>query len=305
MSDKRSFTIAGRRITDDSPSYVIAECSHNHQGSHDLAREMFRVAKECGADAVKLQKRSVGFYAALREKGLTEYADLREKRELDEEDYLYLLEYARRLNLAFIVTAFDVESLDFLNGIGVDAIKLASGGLYNNQLLDAAMFNRCPLLISSGCCDWITLLHVMERTIGRYGHYRDQDRIALLQCTSAYPCPSDAMHLLTIDTYRRDYPATVVGLSSHHQGNYLEPVAYALGARIFEKHFTLSRDLGPGDHANSLDPAGLRELVANLRAVEAAMGDGVKRFLPCEEEGRKRLDVTYNPTAQVAQAMAV
>jgi N-acetylneuraminate synthase/sialic acid synthase len=293
------FTIRGQTISDTSRSFVIAECSHNHQGSLVLAREMFRVAKQCGADAVKLQKRSPAFYAALRAKGLTEYASLREERELCRASYWALRDYAHHVGLDFLVTAFDVEAVEFLHGVGVDAMKAASGAVHNLELIDAMAQSGLPILLSTGCAE----LEDVDRAM--MGVYRYHGNVCLLQCTSAYPCPDEAMHLRTIGTYRLNYPQTTIGLSSHHQGNYLEPVAYALGARIFEKHFTLSSDLGPGDHANSLDPAGLRELVQNLRAVEAAMGDGVKRFLPCEETGRLRLDVHYNPAAPAAEAMAV
>lgn len=282
----RKFEIASRTITEDSPPYLICECSHNHQGSVAIAREMFRVAKECGVDAVKLQKRSPAFYAALRVKGLGDYADLREGRELTWGGYERLSDDAHALGLAFIATAFDRESLDFLMCVGVDAIKLASGAVHNPALLDAAAATGLPLLLSTGCSDMSDVEIAMMA-------FRGQRNVCLLQCTSVYPCPDEAMGLRTIETYRRNYPGTIVGLSSHHQQNTLEPIAYALGARVFEKHFTLSRDLGPGDHANSLDPTGLRELVGNLRAVEAAMGDGVKRFLPCEEIGRLRLDPTF------------
>jgi sialic acid synthase len=292
----RSFTIRGRTITDTSPSYVIAECSHNHQGDFAIAQQMFRVAKECGADAVKLQKRSPSFYVALREKGLDDYATLRESRELSKADYRNLSMIASHYGLAFIVTAFDVDSLDFLIKVGVDAIKLASGAIHNVTLLEQAQATDFSVIVSTGCAT----IHDVSNAV-----WCERKNTCLLQCTSSYPCASSDMHLRTITEYRALYPATIIGLSSHHPSNFLEPVSYALGARIFEKHFTLSRDLGPGDHPNSIDPAGLRELVANLRAVEAAMGDGVKRFLPCEEEGRKRLDVTYNPAANVAQAMAV
>jgi sialic acid synthase len=284
MAD-RSFTIHGTTITDDGPCYVVAELSHNHQGSLDIALEMIRVAKECGADAVKLQKRSPGFYAALRAKGLTEYADVREGRELDVCDYQQLREYAHNLGLAFIVTAFDVEAIDFLRTVvNVDSIKLASGAVHNPALLRAADATGLPLLLSTGCADRQDVFNAMMRLPGN---------VALLQCTSSYPCAAADLHLRTLTAYRADYPQTVVGLSSHRLDNTLEPVAYALGARIIEKHFTLSTALGVGDHANSLDPAGLADLVAKLRETEAAMGDGVKRFLQCEEAGRMRLDMTY------------
>jgi sialic acid synthase len=288
----RTWHIGNRNVTDESPAWVCAELSHNHQGSVTMAREMIRVAKECGADAVKFQKRSPAFYAALRAKGLTEYADLREGRELTLEEYAHLRRHAHDLGLAILATAFDVESVAFLERVGVNAIKLASGAVHNHDLLSAAAATGLPLLLSTGCSsldDIKWAINAIENPLAN---------LAILQCTSAYPCASASMHLRTIETFRTIVPRTIVGLSSHHAANILEPVAYALGARIFEKHFTLSRDLGPGDHANSLDPVGLRDLVDNLRGVEAAMGDGVKRFLPCEEMGRRRLDVTYEAAAE-------
>lgn len=299
MTHERSVTIAGRLITDRSPAYVIAECSHNHQGSVQLAADMFRVAKDCGADAVKLQKRSPAFYATLRAKGLTDYADLREGRELDRGAYLTLRDRAHDLGLAFIVTAFDTESASVAYSLGVDAIKIPSGAIHDPDLLSHVSTCVAPVILSTGCA-WENDVANAVATVERF-----KTRCALLQCTSSYPCADEHMHLRTIATYRRDYPSTIIGLSSHHFSNLLEPVAYALGARIFEKHFTLSRALGAGDHANSLEPEGLCELVANLRSVEVAMGDGIKRFLPCEEMGRKRLDVHYNPAAEVAQPMEV
>ncbi len=173
----------------------------------------------------------------------------------------------------------------------MDALKLASGAVHTQALLDATAKTGLPIILSTGCCDLADVDRAWSALTVAH------DNLALLQCTSSYPTADADMNLLTIPAFRAHYPATVVGLSSHHPTNQHEPVAYALGARIFEKHFTLSRDLGPGDHANSLDPAGLRDLVAKLRSVEAALGSGEKRFLPCEEEGRRRLDVNFGKEA--------
>jgi len=278
-----------RTITDDSPPYVVAEVSHNHQGSRMMAREMIRVAAECGADAVKFQKRSPSFYAALRAKGLHDYAALREARELSLPAYASLRDVAHEHGLALLATAFDTEAVAFLVEAGVDGIKLASGATHNHALLDVAAATGLPVLLSTGCAGMADVEIAMMAL-------RPRGNVALLQCTSAYPCASSDMHLRTILEYRGLYPETIVGLSSHHPGTWLEPAAVALGARIVEKHFTLSKRLGPGDHANSLEPDELAELAARLREAHAALGDREKRFLPCEETGRLRLDVAYRPS---------
>lgn len=292
MADSRIWTIGGRKITDASRCFVIAEVGHNHQGSVALAREMFGVARDCGADAVKLQKRSQTAlftsavygaapgspYAALRD-----YAALRAARELDLESYEELRETAHGLGLAFIVTAFDAESVAFVSHVGVDAIKAASGDIRNPDLLSRMASLGIPMLLSSGGA---SLADVDRAVQAVTSHHRN---VALLQCTSSYPCADVDLHLRTIETYRSRHPQTCVGLSSHHAGTYLEPVAYALGARIVEKHFTLSRALGAGDHAMSLDPAALHDLVENLRSTYRALGNYDKRELPCESTGILRL----------------
>lgn len=289
----RQWTIRDRTITDESPPYLVAEIGHNHNGSRVLAGEMIRVAADCGAHAVKLQRRSAAFYAKLRAKGLVAYADLRQDRELYAPDYGVLREQAHHSSLAFIATAFDLESLAFLvDLVGVDAIKLASGAVHNPGLLAAAAATGLPLILSTGCAD-LTDVETAMLALQCRGN------VALLQCTSAYPCAASDLHLQTITTYRTRYPETIVGLSSHHPDTWLEPVAVGLGARIIEKHFTLSKRLGPGDHAHSLEPDELAQLAARLRDTHAALGNGSKRFLPVEHEGRRRLDVGFNtPTTE-------
>ena len=286
----RQFVIRDRTITDDSDAYVIAELSHNHNGSLALAREMVRIAADCGADAVKLQKRSPAFYDALRAKGDVEYADLRQKRELTESEYWNLKGYAQELGLDFIVTAFDLESLNFVMRVKPDAIKAASGALYNEPLIEAMAKARVPVILSTGCAD----MDSVTKAVAIATFFAGPKYVAALQCTSQYPTPSIDMNLLALRAYRLAMPQTIVGLSSHAKDNTFEPVAYAIGARIFEKHVTLSRHLGPGDHAMSLEPDGLKDLVRRLRETKVALGDGVKRFLPCEETARRRLDVTYS-----------
>jgi len=288
----RELVIAGRRIADDSDCFVIADVSHNHQGSVDLAREMFRVAKECGVDAVKLQRRSktqlftAQVYTAPPESkyaDLREYAAMRAKRELTKEGYLELRKYANELGLVFMVTPFDFESVDFLADVGLDAIKVASGDAKNVPLLEYVSNLNLPTIVSTGGAG----MEDVERAHSVLSRLKRQ--FCLLQCTSTYPCPDADMNLRVIQVLRERFPDTIIGLSSHHPENIMEPVAYALGARIVEKHFTLSRKLGLGDHAISLEPRMLRDLVNRLRATKLALGDGSKRELTSEATGILRL----------------
>lgn len=280
----RELRIAAQRIADDTDAFVIAEVGTNHGGSVETATRLIEAAAQAGADAVKLQKRDNAtlFTRALYDAhyhsehafGAT-YGAHREALELSEREYVQLRDCAWDLGLAFGATAFDQPSAAFLDALDVDFIKIASGDLTNTPLIRHIVGFGRPAILSTGG-----------------GTGRDVDRAwretrgwdaALLQCTAAYPCLPAEMNLRVIERYREEYPDTVIGLSDHQDGISLAPVAYALGARIFEKHFTLSRSAKGSDHAFSLEPLDLRRLVLSLRETREALGDGVKRVCPSEE----------------------
>jgi sialic acid synthase len=276
----REITIGSTRIADDTDAFVIAEIGHNHQGSLAQAHELFRRAAECGVHAVKLQKRD---NRTLLTRELYEapydhensfgptYGAHREALEFGWDAYLDLAGHARRLGLAMFATAFDRPSADFLADLGVPAFKVASGDLTNTPLLrHVAQFGR-PLILSTGG----STMADVDRAIDVLGAFRAP--VCLLQCTASYPAEPRDMNLRVIETLRARFPDVVIGLSDHQNGIALAPVAYALGARIIEKHFTLSRALKGNDHAFSLEPAGMRKLVRDLRRTREALGDGVKR----------------------------
>jgi len=287
----RSFTIADRTITDGSPAFVIAELSHNHLGSLALAREMVRLAAEAGADAVKLQRRGPSTYEGLRAAGpeLAEYAAMRQAREFDQPQYMALMDYAREQGMAFIATAFDVESLEFLHhDVPVDAIKIASGDITNTPLLEYAAGLRKPLIVSTGGADMDDVRRAHEMLARAT---RDFTRFALLHCTSEYPAAAENWHLRVVTTLREAFPDTVVGFSSHthrNNGPVAEILAALLGARVLEKHFTLTPDLG-GEHAFALRPLDLRHLTSSLPNLPLTLGDGTKRVLNAEVAGIERL----------------
>jgi N-acetylneuraminate synthase/sialic acid synthase len=282
----RELLIDGRRIADDTPCFVIAEIGHNHQGSVERAQELFVLAKQCGVDAVKLQKRdnrrlyTRELYDSPYENensfGPT-YGAHREALELDRAAYVELQACARELGLAFFATAFDEPSADLLAELDVPAFKIASGDLTNTPLLRHVAALGRPLVVSTGGATLDDVDRAVETVMDAGG------TLCLLQCTAAYPAAVEELNLGVITTFRERYPELVIGLSDHQDGIAMAPVAYMLGARVVEKHFTLSHTAKGTDHAFSLMPEGMRKLVRDLRRVPSAIGDGVKRPLPSEE----------------------
>jgi N-acetylneuraminate synthase/sialic acid synthase len=281
----RELTIDGRRIADDTDCFVIAEIGHNHQGSVERAQELFVLAKQAGVDAVKLQKRDNRnlFTRELYESpydnensfGPT-YGAHREALELDRGAYADLQACARELGLVFFATAFDEPSADLLEGLDIPAYKVASGDLRNTPLLrHVAAFGK-PMIVSTGGATLEDVDRAVDAVTAVNPH------LCLLQCTASYPAAVEELELGVISTYRERYPELVIGLSDHQDGIAMAPVAYMLGARVIEKHFTSSHTAKGTDHAFSLMPEGMRKLVRDLRRVPIAIGDGVKRPLPSE-----------------------
>ena len=278
--------IGTHEIGDHSPCYVIAEIGHNHQGSLEKARELFREAKQAGAHAVKLQKRdNRGLYtrAAYNKPydnensfGAT-YGEHREFLEFGAREYRELQTYARELGVDFFATAFDIASADFLEALDVPAYKIASGDLKSAPLLKhVAQFGK-PMIISTGGA----LLDDVRRAYHTIKAINPQ--LAILQCTAGYPAEFDELDLRVITQYRTQFPDAVIGFSSHDNGISMPVAAYVLGARIVEKHFTLNRAMKGTDHAFSLEPVGLRKLVRDLDRTYKALGDGAKKIYESEK----------------------
>jgi sialic acid synthase len=292
MTASRSLTVDGFEIHDGADCYVIAEIGHNHQGSVEQAKAMFTVVKDCGANAVKLQKRSNRtlytreFFDQPYDNEFSfgeTYGEHREALELDRDDYVELRRYASEIGLTFFATPFDFESADFLAEVDVPAYKIASADLVNTPLLrHVASFGKPMFLSTGGATD-----EAVDRAVDTVRPLNEQ--LCILQCTAAYPCETEDLNLRVIATLRERYPELVIGLSDHQNGISMALVAYMLGARVIEKHFTLNHAWKGTDHAFSLMPEGLRKLVRDLRRVPVALGDGVKRPLPVEAKPLEKM----------------
>lgn len=281
----RELVIAGRRIADDTPAYVVAEIGGNHGGSVETAREMIRSAAACGADAVKLQKRDNAtlYTSALLAKpydheqsyGPT-YGAHREALEFGRVQYLQCQDEAVKARIPLFATAFDERSADFLAGLSVPAIKLASGSLTDLRLIRYVAKYHQPIILSTGGGTMTDIDRAVE-TVREFHH-----QLAVLHCTASYPCAFTELNLRVILALRTRFPDLVIGWSGHDSGIAMAMVAYAFGARIIEKHFTLNRSMKGTDHAFSLEPAGLRKLTRDLQRAHVAVGDGIKQFYQSE-----------------------
>jgi N-acetylneuraminate synthase/sialic acid synthase len=294
MSDARArhLTIDGVDVGDDDSCYVIAEIGHNHQGDVEQAKRLIDAAHECGVDAVKLQKRSNRalytreFYDQPYDNELSfgrTYGEHREALELDAADYRELLRHARDVGMALFATAFDFESAELLAELGVPAFKFASGDLRNTPLQrHVAAFGK-PMFLSTGGGTMGDIERAVDTILPING------QLCVLQCTAAYPARVEDLNLKVITTLRQRFPELVIGLSDHQNGIAMAVVAYMLGARVIEKHFTLDHALKGRDHAFSLMPEGMRRLVRDLHRIPLALGDGDKRPLPVEADPLEKM----------------
>lgn len=282
---KNSFDVSKFRGGD--KAFVIAEIGHNHRGSLETARKLFLEAKNAGADAVKLQKRDNRslFTSKLYDQvydnpnsyGRT-YGEHREALEFGRDEYLVLMAYAKVIDILFFSTPFDFRSLEFLAELGMPAYKIASADLFHTPLLKKIAEIGKPMFLSTGggtmtdirrACDTILPIN---------------NQLSILHCTAAYPVDPADMNLNVITELLKEYPDQTIGLSDHENGIDAASLAYIMGARVFEKHFTLNRSWKGTDHAFSLEPRGLRQLVRNLNRIPLMLGDGQKRLMESEKK---------------------
>ena len=302
--------VDGRVIARDGPAYVIAEIGHNHQGDVEKAKALVRAARECGADAVKLQKRD---NAQLYTRALFDapydnehsfgrtYGEHREALELSASEWLELREFSREEGITLFGTVFDEQSADFLHELDLPAFKIASGDLTNTPLLRHVAGLGRPIFLSTGG----GTMDDVERAVDTILPLNAQ--LCVMQCTASYPCEVEELNLGVVESYRERFPDLVIGLSDHQSGIAMSLVGYMLGARVIEKHFTLNHAWKGSDHAFSLMPEGMRRLVRDLHRVPDAVGDGVKRPLasearPLEKMGKKLVATRDLPVGHVLTA---
>jgi N-acetylneuraminate synthase/N,N'-diacetyllegionaminate synthase len=289
----RKIRIGDKLVGDNEPVFIVAEAGVNHNGNVALGKKLIDLAKNAGADAVKFQtfkaEKIVTKYAekAGYQKETTGLYELQyemlKKLELKDEEFMELFNYAKKSNIIFLSSAFDRESIDLLNDLGVSAFKIASGEITNFPLLNYIAEKGKPVILSTGMS---TLDEIGDAlTVIRESGTED---IVLLHCVTSYPAKKEELNLRVIETLRQRFKLPV-GFSDHTFGITIPLAAAALGAVLIEKHFTLDKNLPGPDHKASLEPNELKEMIKAIRDVEKALGNGVKKLTKQEKEIRKNV----------------
>ena len=285
----RELKFGNRIVGDGHPAYIIAEIGINHNGDLGIAKQMIDAAVHARVDAVKFQKRTPDIATPLEQRdqmretpwGYITYLDYRYKVEFNEEQYREIDRYCREKGIAWLVSVWDQPSVDFMEQFETPAYKIPSACLTDFGLLRKARATGKPLILSSGMSTMEQIHQGVEMAGGK--------DLALMHCTSTYPCEPEELNLKMVETLRSEFPQLPVGYSGHEVGLVPTAVAVALGACMIERHLTLDRAMWGSDQAASVEPWGFETLVKYIRVTERSIGDGVKRVYDSEMGSLKRL----------------
>lgn len=269
-------------------TFIIAEAGVNHNGSLDLAKKLIDVAAEAGADAVKFQtfkaEKLVSKKAQKAEyqKQTTDAAesqyDMIKKLELDEPAHRELIRYCGEKKIRFLSTPFDHESIELLNTLGMEIFKIPSGEITNLPYLRHIGGLGKEVILSTGMADLGEIEDALDLLVSSG---TPKEKITILHATTEYPCPMDEVNLRAMGTIASAFGIRT-GYSDHTRGIEVPIAAVAMGASVIEKHFTLDRTMEGPDHKASLEPDELCAMVAAIRNIEKALGDGIKKPSPSE-----------------------
>jgi N-acetylneuraminate synthase len=284
-----SVTIGSHRVGGTAPAFVIAEIGLNHNGSVEIAKQLIDVAAAAGANAVKFQKRTpeISTPEHMRDVpretpwGTMSYLDYRYRVEFGRDEYVEIGDYATVRGLEWFASPWDVPSIEFLEDLGVRAHKVASASLTDIELLEALRATGKPVILSTG----MSTMEEIDRAVAVLG----TDDLVLLHATSTYPMEPNEANLRMIPVLRDRFPGVPVGYSGHERGLQISLAAVAMGAVAGGGPHTRRPPMGGSDHAASLEPGGLTTLVRDIRIIEEARGDGVKKVFEGELAPKAKL----------------
>lgn len=287
----RPFKIAGRSIGPNDPPYCIAEVGINHNGDLAIAKQMIEVAKSAGADAVKFQTFKAEefcgdaqqtFTYKSQNKSVTESMLAMFKRyEFPPEHWKSIKTHCESVGITFFSTPQNRSDLNLLMDVCVPAVKVGSDDFTNLPLLRDYVKTGLPIILSCGMSD-LAEVHQALDAVGWFDGYP----VALLLCTSQYPTPPQDANIAKLTTLQQAFPGLLVGFSDHTLGPLAAALSVARGARIFEKHFTLSQDMPGPDHWFSEEPAGLTEWIKTIRTADNLLGSPFLRPTTAEKKMR-------------------
>lgn len=289
MQLSRYRSVGNKLIGDGAPVFVIAEIGINHNGSVDIAKKMIDGAVKTGCDSVKFQKRTPEICVPKDQWnierdtpwGRMTYIEYRHKVEFNKEQFEEIVNYCRKKDIIWFASCWDEEALDFIEEFDPLLYKFASASLTDDDLLQKHKQLNKPLIMSTG----MSTLEEIENAVELFG----TENLLIAHSTSAYPCKNEELNLNMILTLKNKFPDVPIGYSGHEVGLAPTWAAVALGACFVERHITLDRAMWGTDQAASVEIVGMERLISNIRDIELALGDGVKKVYESELKNMKKL----------------
>ena len=284
----RTVLIGDRAVGDGHPVYIVAEIGINHNGVLEVAKKLIDAAMLAGCDAVKFQKRTPELCVpaeqadVVRETpwGPMTYVEYRHRVEFGQDEYSEIDRYCKEKNITWFASCWDEPSVDLIEQFEPACYKVASASLTNDRLLQHVNSTERPIILSTGMSTMEEIRHAVKNL--------DPGRILIAHSTSSYPCTPDELNLRMIQTLRKEFGCPI-GYSGHEVGLQTTYAAVVLGASFVERHITLDRAMWGSDQAASVEPWGFMRLVRDIRVIERALGDGVKKVYESEKEVLQRL----------------
>ena len=273
-------------------TFLIAEIGINHNGDIELAKQLIDMSIECGWDAVKFQKRNIEKSIPKHQRnkirntpwGEITYYNYKKKMEFGKLEFNVIDSYCYK-RIPWFASAWDTDSLEFLEGYNLRYNKVASPMITNTKLLQDIAEKKRLTFISTG-------MSKMEDIDTAVDIFKENNcQFVLMHCVGIYPCPVNKLNLNMIVSLKERYPNDKIGYSSHYQGAIDTLVAKTLGAEVIEKHITLDRAMWGTDHAASLEKKGMKYIRENVDDIDVMLGTGEKELL--EEEIKKAKELRY------------
>ena len=301
---RRWMALGRRGVGEGEPVYIVAEIGINHNGSVEIAKKLIDGAVAAGCDCVKFQKRTPELCVPPEQRtlerdtpwGRLTYLEYRRKVELNFSQYAEIDRYCRERGIAWTASCWDEPSVELVAAFEPPFLKAASASLTDLPLLTRMRETGLPLMLSTG----MSTMAEIEAAVAAVG----AEHLLVAHATSTYPCPPRELNLRTIPTLEDRFPGVPIGYSGHETGLATTYAAVALGAAFVERHITLDRSMWGSDQAASVEIVGLIRLVRDLRNIEEALGDGVKRVYDSELNALKRLRRVAAPPAEAASLEA-
>lgn len=277
----KTITTPYSSISGNNPCYVIAEIGSNHNGSFDQACEMIEKAADARVNAVKFQTFKAKNHYSKKTPKISLYKEdiyeLIEKLEIDRSWHAKLADVCKTHQVDFLDSPCDSEAISIAIGVNMPIIKVASFDMVDVRLIDEISKTGKAVMFSAGMCKLSEIETAVNICRGNGNH-----NLIVLQCTSVYPAPVNLSNLNAMETIRRAFNV-ITGYSDHTMGDHIACAAVAMGAKVIEKHYTLSRKMEGPDHAFAIEPNELADMVSRIRDIESGLGDGMKNG-PRDEE---------------------